>query len=155
MQSNSFKEQVLENTKIAIVRSRFNESVTQNMLDACIDSLKSAGLTDKDISITEVPGAFEIPLVASVLAKQDFDAVITLGCVMRGQTPHDRYISHAVIEKLQDIALQVNKPIILGVITPLDQEQAVARSSGEHNKGVEAALSAVEMIQRMREITKS
>lgn len=153
MQSNSFKDQKLENAKIAIVRSRFNESVTQNMLDACIESLKTAGLSDADISITEVPGAFEIPLAAQALAKQSFDAVITLGCVMRGQTPHDRYISHAVIEKLQDLAMDYSKPIILGVITPLDQEQAIARSSGEHNKGVEAGLSAIEMIHVMRSIS--
>jgi 6,7-dimethyl-8-ribityllumazine synthase len=150
MNINVYKDQKLSDANIAIIRSRFNEVVTGRMLDACISSLKEAGLTDDKIHVIEVPGAFEIPLATHAASKKDFDAVITLGCVMRGETPHDRYISHAVIEKLQDISLESSKPIILGVITPLDQAQADKRSDGEHNKGVEAALSAVEMIHVMR-----
>ena len=150
MNINIYKDQKLTDANIAIIRSRFNEDVTGRMLDACIVSLKEAGLTDDKIHVIEVPGAFEIPLAAQAAAKKDYDAVITLGCVMRGETPHDRYISSAVINKLQDIAMDYSKPIVLGVITPLDQAQADKRSDGEHNKGVEAALSAVEMVHVMR-----
>ena len=152
MQSNTFSEQKIEGAKVAIVRSRFNESVTQSMLDTCIQALTDAGVLREDIQVVEVPGAFEIPLVVQSLAKKDYHAVITIGCVMRGQTPHDRYISSAVIDKLQDLAMDYSKPIILGIITPLDQEQAIARSSGEHNKGLEAALAAIEMIHVMKSL---
>lgn len=152
MQSNTFKEQNLVGAKMSIVRSRFNEPVTQSMLDGCIESLKNAGVKESDITIVEVPGAFEIPLAVQALAKKDSDAVITIGCVIRGQTPHDRYISQSVIQKLQDLSMDYSKPVILGIITPLDQEQAIARSTGEHNKGVEAAMAAIEMVQVMRSI---
>lgn len=150
MNINNFSETKLEDAKVTIVRSRFNEEVTGRMLDGCISSLKDAGFSDDSIQVVEVPGAFEIPLATQAAAKSNVDAVITIGCVMRGQTPHDRYISSAVIDKLQDISMDYSKPIILGVITTLDQDQAIARSTGEHNKGIEAALSAVEMIHVMR-----
>ena len=152
MKVNTFEDTNLTDAKIAIVRSRFNEPVTQRMLDGCLDTLRAAGLKENDIEVFEVPGAFEIPLVANQLAKKDFEAVITLGCITRGETPHDRYISHASIEKLQDISLKHSKPIILGIITPLDQAQADARSTGENNKGIEAAKAAIEMIHLSRSL---
>lgn len=153
MNTNKFSEELSgKGFKFGIVRARFNEDVTQRMLDACLESLKEAGVGDKDIEVIEVPGVFEIPLICQALAKKDHDAIITLGCVLRGQTPHDRYISSASIDKLQDLAMDYSKPMILGIITPLDQEQADKRSTGEQNKGVEAAMAALEMVTIMKSI---
>lgn len=150
MKTNTYKDIKLEGAEIAIVRSRFNDVVTGRMLEGCLKTLEAAGIQRDAIHVVEVPGAFEIPLAADLLAGKGFDAVITLGCVMRGQTPHDRYISNAVIPKLTDISLQNQVPVILGIITPLDQAQADARSTGEGNKGVESAHAAIEMIEIMR-----
>jgi len=153
MNSNSFTSEISgEGFSFGIVRSRFNGEVTQRMLDACIEVLKQAGVREEDIDVVEVPGAFEIPVVCQALAKKDNDAVITIGCIMRGQTTHDRYISSATISKLQDLAVDYSKPMILGIITPLDQEQADARSTGDHNKGVEAGMAALEMVNVMKNI---
>ena len=107
MNTNKFAEGLNgEGFKFGIVRARFNEAVTQRMLDACLDILKQAGVKESDIELIEVPGVFEIPLVCQALAKKEHDAVITLGCVMRGQTPHDRYISSASIDKLFGLSLR-------------------------------------------------
>lgn len=151
MQTNKFSTKIdASDYRIAIVRARFNEEVTGSMLEGCLEVLKESGVKDKAIHSVEVPGAFEIPLMAQYLAEENYDAIITLGCVLRGQTPHDIYISTSVTNALQDIALDTNKPIILGVITPITQEQAEARSKGKHNKGVEAAHSALEMISILK-----
>ena len=132
--------------KIAVVRSRFNEAVTGNMLTGCLSALREGGVSDEDIKVVEVPGTFEIPLaVQMVLNAGGYDAVITLGCVLRGETPHDVYICDAVIPKLQQLCLDYSVPVILGIITPITPEQAEARSTGEGNKGVEAARAALEM----------
>jgi 6,7-dimethyl-8-ribityllumazine synthase len=136
--------------RVAIVRARFNEAVTGRMLDGCLKTLTERGLDRKSISVAEVPGSFEIPLVVQRFAEKGYDAIITLGCILRGETPHDRYIADAVIPRLQGISLEYNVPVILGIITPLDQAQADARSSGQGNKGVEAAMAALEMIQLLQ-----
>ena len=152
MKVNTFADTNLTDAKIAIIRSRFNEPVTQRMLDGCLETLKSAGLKEEDLEVFEVPGAFEIPFVADQLAQKDFEAIITLGCVMRGETPHDIYISQASIDSLQTVSLKHGKPVILGIITTLDQAQADARSTGENNKGIEAAKAAIEMIHLSRSL---
>ena len=152
MQVNTFSEDLnAKGAKVAIVRSRFNEAVTQRMLDAAIDTLNQAQV--EDTLIVEVPGAFEIPLVVNELAKSnEYDAIITLGCVIRGETPHDQYISNSAIMKIQDLMVEYSIPIVLGIITPLSQEQADARSTGESNKGIEASKAALEMLQIMNNL---
>lgn len=137
--------------KIAIVRSRFNEVVTGRMLDACIETLKASNVQEDNISLTEVPGAFEVPIITQKYLKEGgYDAVITLGCVLRGETPHDVYICDAVIPSLTKMSLEYSVPVILGIITPVNQEQADARSMGEGNKGIEAAKAALEVIELMQ-----
>ncbi len=153
MKVNTFsKEFNGENAKIAIVRSRFNEAVTGRMQDACIETLKASQVKEDSIEVTEVPGVFEIPtMVQHYLKKGGYDAVITIGCVLRGQTPHDVYICDATIPNLVNLSLAFETPVLLGVITPVTQEQADARSTGEGNKGIEVAKAALEMIELLQE----
>ncbi len=154
MKTNTFTErQSVKGARIAIVRARFNETVTQRMLYGCLQTLEDAGMKEADIKTVEVPGAFEIPFAVNKLAQSgDYHAVITIGCVLRGETPHDVYISNAVIPELQKISLAHNVPVLLGIITPVNQEQAEARSSGEGNKGIEVAKAALEMIDLVRSL---
>jgi 6,7-dimethyl-8-ribityllumazine synthase len=151
MKVNTFsKEFNGEKAKIAIVRSRFNEAVTGRMLDAAVDTLKNSQVQEENINITEVPGVFEIPvMVQKYLKEGGYDAVLTIGCVLRGETPHDVYICDATIPNLVNLSLEYSVPVLLGVITPVNQEQADVRSTGEGNKGIEVAKAALEMIELM------
>lgn len=133
--------------KLGIVVSRFNEFITSKLLSGALDALKRHGVNEDDITILWVPGAFEIPLAARKLAEsQAFNAVITLGTVIRGATPHFDYVSNEVAKGVSQVALQSGTPVIFGVLTTDTIEQAIERAGTKAgNKGAEAAISAIEM----------
>ncbi len=133
--------------KIGIVVSRFNEFITSKLLDGAEDALKRHGVNEDDVTVVWVPGAFEIPLAAKKLADQGgFDAIITLGTVIRGATPHFEYVSSEVAKGVANIGLQSGIPIMFGVLTTESIEQAIERAGTKAgNKGYEAAVGAIEM----------
>jgi len=130
-----------------IVVSEYNELITGALYKGCIETLLTHGAQEENILISHVPGAFELPLGAQfLLENNDLNAVICLGCVITGETKHDEYISHAVADAIMNLGLNYNLPVIFGVLTPQNLQQAKARSGGEHgNKGVEAAVTAIKM----------
>jgi 6,7-dimethyl-8-ribityllumazine synthase len=132
----------------AIVVSRYHHSITEKLLEGARDTLLKAGVPGSQIIEAWVPGAWEIPLQAKRLAiRDDVVAIITLGCVIRGETTHDQHINNAVSSGLMQIALEHRKPVSFGVLTVNSMEQALARSGGSvGNKGIEAATAALEMI---------
>jgi 6,7-dimethyl-8-ribityllumazine synthase len=133
--------------KIAIVVSRYNESITNKLLDGAVRTLVQYGVADESIEVVWVPGAFEIPLVADRLAKSgDYVAVICLGAVIRGETTHDQHINRAVSLGITEAALASGVPVAFGVLTCDTVEQAIHRAGGSvGNKGVEAAETAIRM----------
>lgn len=133
--------------KIGIVVSRFNEFITSKLLDGAEDALKRHGVNEDNVTVVWVPGAFEIPLATKKLAeKGGFDAIITLGTVIRGATPHFEYVSSEVAKGVANIGLQSEIPIMFGVLTTESIEQAIERAGTKAgNKGYEAAVGAIEM----------
>ncbi len=133
--------------KVHIVLGRFNEFIGSKLLEGAKDALKRHGLNEDDLSLTYVPGAFEMPLVAKKIAsKGDCDVVITLGAVIRGSTPHFDYVANEVTKGIANVSLQTNVPIIFGVLTTDNIEQAIERAGTKSgNKGYDAAMSAIEM----------
>lgn len=133
--------------RFGIVVARFNEDVTRGLLVGARDVLTEAGVPDEQITVVHVPGAFEIPLTARRLAGSgQFDAVICLGCLIKGDTMHFEYIASAASQGIMDAAADTGIPITFGVLTTLTEEQAQVRATaGPDNKGREAALAAVEM----------
>jgi len=131
-----------------LVASRFNDFMTKELVSGCIDTLIRHGAEDKDITLAWVPGAFEVPLVAQKMAKsKSYDALICLGTVIRGATPHFDYIASEVAKGIAKVSLDNSIPVIFGIITADSIEQAVERAgSKDGNKGRDAALSAIEMI---------
>src|ERR671913_535767 len=127
--------------------SRFNEEITSGLLDGARAALAEASVPDEDVFVVSVPGAFEIPVTARRLAETgDFDAVICLGCLIKGDTMHFEYIASATSHGLMDVSTATGVPVAFGVLTTMTDEQAQARSaSGPENKGREAALAAIEM----------
>jgi 6,7-dimethyl-8-ribityllumazine synthase len=142
------------NARIAIVASRFNNDIVEELLDGCLDRLKSLGLPVRRIILHRVPGAFELPLAAKALAKtRKFSAIICLGCVIRGQTPHFDYVAGQCARGLQNVALQQMLPVIFGVLTTNTEKQARDRAGGKHgHAGIRAADSAAEMIALLRSL---
>jgi 6,7-dimethyl-8-ribityllumazine synthase len=140
--------------KLGIVVSRFNNFITEKLLAGALDGVKSHGGEEKDVTVVRVPGAFEIPLVAeSMAASGRFDALICLGAVIRGDTPHFEYVSDAVTRGIGRAISRYRLPIGFGVLTTNDVDQAMERSgSKDANKGYEAALTAIEMVNVMRQI---
>jgi 6,7-dimethyl-8-ribityllumazine synthase len=136
-----------EGLRFGLIASRFNDDIVAGLLDGAIDCLKRHGAADENVSVYRVPGAFEIPTVARTLAgTHRFDALIGIGCLLRGDTPHFEFISAQVTTELSRVAVDAQFPIAFGVITCNTHEQAVERSSpGAGNKGWEAALAAIEM----------
>ena len=134
--------------RFALVVSRFNNFLTDKLRDGAIDCLIRHGADEKDLSVTYVPGAFEVPYAAAKLAASDAnDAVICLGAVIRGDTPHFDYISNEASKGIARIALDTGKPVIFGLVTADTLEQAVERSGTKAgNKGWDAAQSAIEMV---------
>ena len=132
--------------KYAVVVARFNHFITDRLVEGCLDTLKRHGVKDEEIEIIRVPGAFEIPLAAQKASKKDYDAIITLGAVIRGDTPHFDYVCAEVSKGVANVSLNTGKPIIFGVITTDTIDQAIQRAGVKSgNKGSDAALSAIEM----------
>ncbi|MFE8702013.1 6,7-dimethyl-8-ribityllumazine synthase [Cytobacillus sp. FJAT-54145] len=133
--------------KVGIIVARFNEFITSKLLSGAEDALKRHGVNDEDVTVMWVPGAFEIPLAAKKLAeKGEFDAIITLGTVIRGATPHFDFVSSEVAKGVANTGLQSGVPIIFGVLTTDSIEQAIERAGTKAgNKGWEAAVGAIEM----------
>jgi len=131
----------------AIVVSRFNEFISSKLLEGALDCLQRHNADDKKITVVWVPGSFEIPMAAQKLAaSKKYDAVICLGAVIKGDTSHNEYIATEVTKGIAQIGLQTGVPVILGVITPDNLEQAIERAGTKlGNKGFEAALTAIEM----------
>ncbi len=135
------------NKKFAIVVSQWNASITSSLLNGAIETLLEHGAEEQDIQVIEVPGSYELISGADiVLQKQALDAVICLGCVIQGETRHFDFICSAVAHGLAHVGLKYTKPVIFGVLTTDNQEQAMDRSGGKHgNKGSEAAITAIQM----------
>src|SRR5215468_7686509 len=135
--------------RFAIVASEYNSVIMDRLIEGARRALKD----QKQVCVIRVPGSFEIPLAAKKAAQsKDFDAIVALGCVMRGETPHFEYISSAVSHALQLVALETGVPVGFGVLTVDTVEQAMDRSGESGNKGSEAALTALAMIDVLREI---
>ncbi len=145
---------IAKGKKFGIVASRFNDFITKELVSGCVDTLTRHGANGEDLSITWVPGAFEVPLLAQRLAKsKSFDALICLGTVIRGSTPHFDYIASEVAKGIAKVSLDSGLPVIFGVITADTIEQAVERAgTKEGNKGRDAALSAIEMANLLTQI---
>ena len=137
-----------EGKKIVIVASRFNEFITSKLISGAVDMLKRHGTKQEDITLAWVPGAFEIPQVAKKIAdSKKYDAIICLGCVIRGATPHFDYVSAEVSKGIATVALSSDIPISFGVLTTENIEQAIERAGTKSgNKGSDAALTAIEMM---------
>lgn len=140
--------------RVAIIASRFNDDIVSGLIDGALLCLARHGCRDEDVSLFRVPGAFEIPTLAAALAERhDVDAIVTVGCLLRGDTPHFDFISAQVTNDLSRVASEARFPITFGVITCNTREQAVERSSaGKSNKGWEAALAAIEMANLWKKI---
>ncbi len=133
--------------RIAICVSRFNEFISNQLFQGCIDTLKKSGVEDKDILVIWTPGAFEIPQVISKLKANKFDAVIALGAIIRGETPHFDYIASEVSKGVSRCSQEKAMPVVFGIITADTLDQAIERSGiKQGNKGRDAALTALEMI---------
>jgi 6,7-dimethyl-8-ribityllumazine synthase len=143
--------------KFAIVVSRFNEFITEKLLSGAQDMLRRHGASDDDISVYFVPGAFEIPAVAKkIAASKKIDAIICLGCVIRGATPHFDYVAAEVSKGVASISLNGDIPIVYGVLTTDSIEQAIERAGTKSgNKGADAAICAIEMVNLYTQILKS
>jgi len=142
--------------KFGIVLSRYNNFVAERLLEGALDALRRSGAEEGDITVVRVPGSFEIPLAAKKLAKAArYDAVICLGCVIRGATPHYAYIATEVTKGIASVSLESEVPVAFGVLTTDTIEQAIERAGTKMgNKGFDAAMSAIEMANLMRELGK-
>lgn len=144
---------VAEGVKIGLIVGRFNEFITSKLLSGAIDALERHGVENDNIEIAWVPGAFEIPLVAKKMAQKDYDAVICLGAIIRGATPHFDYVAAEVSKGVAHVGLDHDKPVIFGVLTTDTIEQAIERAGTKAgNKGWEAAVTAIEMINLLKNI---
>jgi len=140
--------------RFAIVASRFNDFVTSRLLGGALDALERTGTAESDITVVRVPGSFEIPLAAKKLVQtKKYDAVICLGTLIRGETPHFDYLSSEVTKGIGSVALESGTPVAFGVLTADSVEQAIDRAGMKSgNKGFEAALSAVEMASLLKQL---
>jgi len=133
---------------IAIVRSEWNEDITSNLAMGAEEALLENGVLQENILNVDVPGAYELPLVAQWLAENnDIDAVVCIGTVIRGETSHFDFVSQAVSQGIKDVGLKTGKPIVFGVLTDDNKQQSIDRSGGIHgNKGIEAGVTALKML---------
>lgn len=138
--------------RIGIVVGRFNEFITNQLLQGALNTLDRHGVQEENIDVAWVPGAFEIPLVAHKMARNDsYDAVITLGTVIRGATPHFDYVCNEAAKGVSNASVQTDKPVIFGILTTESIEQAIERAGTKAgNKGAEAATAAIEMANLMK-----
>ncbi len=143
---------IAKDLKVGIVAGRFNEFITNKLVEGAVDALKRHGVADEDIAIAWVPGAFEIPMVAKKMAEAGkCDAVICLGAVIRGSTPHFDYVAAEVSKGVAQVGLVTGIPTIFGVITTDNIEQAIERAGTKAgNKGFEAGEAAIEMVNLFR-----
>lgn len=143
-----------EGMRVGIVASRFNSFIVEKLLDGAVDGLVRHGVTEENITACWVPGAFEIPLVAQKMAAMEkYDAVICIGAVIRGSTSHYDYVCNEVSKGIATASLQTKKPVLFGVITTENIEQAIERSGSKAgNKGYECALAAIEMVNVLEQI---
>lgn len=141
--------------KIGIVAARFNEFITSKLLSGAIDCLERHDISTKDIDVAWVPGAFEIPLVASKMAQlKKYDAILCLGAVIRGSTTHYDYVCNEVSKGIAHVSLTYNIPVLFGVLTTETIEQAIERAGTKAgNKGFECAQGAIEMVNLLRSIS--
>lgn len=138
--------------KVAVITSLWNSDVTLSLQKGCLEVLKKAGVKSRNIKMMEVPGTFELPAAAGMLLESRgidaYDAIICIGCVIQGETRHFDFICNAVSTALAHLGAANGKPIIFGVLTTNNMEQALARAGGQHgNKGIEAAITALQMIK--------
>lgn len=145
---------VSQDMKIGIVAARFNEFITAKLLGGALDGLTRHGVQEEDIYTAWVPGAFEIPLIASKMAKsKKYDAIICLGAVIRGNTSHYDYVCNEVSKGIAAVSLEQEIPVLFGVVTTENIEQAIERAGTKAgNKGYDCAVSAIEMVNLIREI---
>ncbi len=138
----------ISDKRFGIVTAEYIPEITGALYQGALETLLTNGANKANITSKQVPGSFELTLGAQWLAAQaEIDAVICIGCVIKGDTPHSDYICHAVAQGLTDVAIKYNKPVVFGVLTPLTYEQAKDRAGGKHgNKGDEAAISAIRML---------
>jgi 6,7-dimethyl-8-ribityllumazine synthase len=143
-----------EGMKVGIVASRFNEIIVNKLLGGAIDGLVRHGVTERNITAAWVPGAFEIPTAAQQMAKSGkYDAIICLGTVIRGQTSHYDYVRNEVSKGIAQVALATGMPVLFGIVTTENIEQAIARAGSKSgNKGYDCALSAIEMVNLLKQL---
>jgi len=143
-----------KDVRIGIIVARFNSNITNRLLEGAVDTLKRHEISDDSIDISYVPGAFEIPLIAQKMAKlRKYDAIICLGAVIRGSTSHYDYVCSEVSKGIANVSLNCDIPVMFGVLTTDNIEQAIERSGNKAgNKGSECAEGAIEMINLIREI---
>ncbi|MFM7091679.1 MAG: 6,7-dimethyl-8-ribityllumazine synthase [Bacteroidota bacterium] len=162
MSSSSFGLSLYDETKLpnvqswkfGIVVSEWNHKITENLLVGCKNTLMHHGAKAEDLITFQVPGSFELPAGATILSsKYEVDAIICLGCLIKGDTAHDEYIANAVANGLTRLSISLVIPCIFGVLTVLNEQQALDRSGGKYgNKGVEAAVTAIRMASLKREM---
>jgi len=147
---------VSKEIKIGIVAARFNEFITSKLISGAVDALKRHDVNEDDITLAWVPGAYEIPLIASKMAKSGkYDAVICLGAVIRGSTTHYDYVCSEVSKGVATVSLNTDIPVMFGVLTTENIEQAIERAGTKAgNKGFDCAVGAIEMVNLIREIEK-
>ncbi len=146
-------DMVCRNSKFCLVVARFNSFVTESLLNGALDALKRHGAQDSDLEVVWVPGAYELPLAVKVIAeKGQYDAVIALGAVIRGGTPHFDFVAGECVKGLSQVMMQTGLPVSFGVLTVDSIEQAIERAGTKAgNKGAEAAMSAVEMVNLLKQ----
>jgi 6,7-dimethyl-8-ribityllumazine synthase len=144
----------VQGARFCLVVARFNSFVVESLLEGAVDALKRHGAGDESMTLVRVPGAFEMPVVLDrIAAKGDYDAIIALGAVIRGGTPHFDYVAGECVKGMAQVSLKHGVPIAFGVLTVDTIEQAIERSGTKAgNKGAEAALSAIEMVNVLRQI---
>ena len=147
-------DMIVRDARFALLVARFNSFVVESLLDGAIDTLKRHGAEEKNLHIIRVPGAFEMPLAAQRLAANgDYDAIIALGAVIRGGTPHFEYVAGECTKGLSQVMMQHNVPVSFGVLTVDTIEQAIERAGTKAgNKGAEATMSAIEMVNLLKKI---
>lgn len=145
---------IARNAKFCIVASRFNSFIVEQLLAGAIDALERHGASREDIHVVKAPGAFELPMVVQrVAAQKRYDAIIAVGAVIRGGTPHFEYVAGECVKGIASVSLKFDTPVSFGVLTVDTIEQAIERAGTKAgNKGAEAALSAIEMVALLREL---
>ncbi|HZW40536.1 MAG TPA: 6,7-dimethyl-8-ribityllumazine synthase [Ignavibacteriaceae bacterium] len=142
-------------SRFAVIVSRFNEIVTDRLLKGALETFKDNNITQDSVDVFKVPGAFELPYAADRIAETGkYDAIVALGAVIRGETPHFEYVSSAATNGILEVSLKYKLPVIFGVLTTENIEQAMSRSGKTNNKGTDCVLAALEMVSLTKQIIK-